>query len=377
MNILLVIALLLLFVKGQTAVYNRFWNKNLNVNIGFSDRLVEEREDFQVVESVENGKKLPLPSLSVKFSTSPSLLVSGLVKDDNANTSDRFYYSDVVPAMGNRLVTRKIKCHAEKRGVYGIDSIFLSSDNLLLNSNMHEVRDNSAEIMVYPRHLNRHGFELPFNTLMGDIVTRFNLIEDPFEFRGLREYFPQDAMNRINWKASARAENYVVNQFNQTVSKSVLVAVNFSQASARFEDGLMEESLRLAVSFAEELLRRGFSLGVVSNAKSYFTDEETAVEYGNGFRHLQAIHEATASIAAEKPVDYFLQSEACRAAFDDSEFLILISFNQDDKLIECFEERLQRGLAGYWVVPTNYNVAYRLPESLKSVSGEWRVNEGQ
>ncbi|MBQ8280860.1 MAG: DUF58 domain-containing protein [Lachnospiraceae bacterium] len=377
MHILLIVVLVLLFIKGQTWVYNNLWDKKLNVNVSFSKRMVEEKEEFQVVEIVENGKKLPLPSLSVKFSTSPELVVCGLVKDENANVSDKFYYSDIVPAMSNTQVIRRIKCFAKKRGVYKIDSVYLSTENLFLNADMHEFIDNDAEILVYPKHFNLPGYNLPFNTLMGDIITKLNIIEDPFEFRGLRDYDCSDSMKMINWKASAKSEDYVVNQFNQTISKSVIIAVNFSQASGRFEDELLEDSLKLLVSIAEELLKAGFSVKFVSNAVNFSSESETIVEMGSGLRQMEVIHEATASIDADARVKDFHATAFFDELINTEDYLILISFNQDEKLVNAFSERIEQGMTGYWIVPVNYNIDYILPDSLRNFSEEWRTNENR
>ncbi|MGN0165237.1 MAG: DUF58 domain-containing protein [Lachnospiraceae bacterium] len=374
MHIVLIIVLVIVFVKGQSVVYGRLWDRKLSVKVDFSKKMAEEREDFYVVETVENRKKIPLPALSVKFSTSPNLVVSGLVKDDNASVSDKFYYSDIVPAMGQKQIVRKIPCHAGKRGIYNIDSVYLSVNNLLLSSDMHDFIDNSASIKIYPKHYNYPSIDTAFYSLMGDIVTKLNLVEDPFEFRGMRDYDTSDSMNRINWKASARTDDYVVNQFNQTITGSVVLAVNFSQATGRFEDILLEESLRLLVSIAEELLKSGFSVQFISNAKSFLSDNETLGEMGNGYRQMEIIHETTASIDADCVVKAYDQTEVSEKTFGTEDYLIFISFNQDEKLVNLFEERLEKGFPSYWLVPTNYYIDYRLPESLKNFSGEWRVD---
>ena len=47
--------------------------------------------------------------------------------------------------------------------------------------------------------------------MIGSITSRQFLYEDPFEFRGIRDYTITDPMNKINWKASARSGNLMVN----------------------------------------------------------------------------------------------------------------------------------------------------------------------
>lgn len=375
MHIILIVIVVIVFIIGQSIIYDRLWNKKLNVSVDFSKELVEEREEFKVIETVENRKKLPLPALFVKFSTTSHLEVCGIAKDDNAVVSDKFYYSDVIPVMGNKLVTRKIRCHANKRGVYLIDSLHLSSRSLLMDSDMHEVRNNDAKLLVYPKHFNRAGFDIPFNTLFGEVLTKLNLIEDPFMFRGLRDYSPGDAMNRINWKASAKSDSYVVNHYNQSISRSVTVCVDFSHISGRSEDELMEESLRLLVSLSEELLDAGFAVKVVSNALNQFTGEETIVLPCDGALQMENIHIATASIDINQNTKLLTEVEDCANALDKDSYLILISCNQDEDLIDRFIGRIENGLDSFWIVPVNYNVKYNLPSNLNDCSCQWNYRE--
>ena len=375
MHVIIIIALILLFVKFQAWIYNRSWDEKLDISVSFSDRMVEENEEFQVIETVINKKKLPLPALNVKFSTSKELVVSGLSKDDNANVSDNFYYSDIVPAMGNKKVVRKIRCFCRRRGVYRIDSLFLSTDNLLLSAGMHCVRNNETEILVYPAHIKERGYDCNYDILLGDIVSKLRLLEDPFEFRGLRDYSYGDSMNRINWKASAKTEDYLVNQFNQTEKNSMTIVCNLSQATGRFEDRLMDESLRLTVSLAEDMLTNGFNVQFVSNGRNIYNGEPVNVPMGAGIGYINSFDEATAIIDYNLPVKELISFEYAEEIFDTDNCLILISFNQDNKLIDKFSERVSKGLSSYWIVPLNSNVKNLLPSELMSVSGEWSSNE--
>lgn len=375
MHVIIIIVLILLFVKVQTWIYNRGWDEKLEVSVCFSKRMVEENEEFQVIETVSNNKKLPLPALNVKFSTSKELVVSGLSRDDNANVSDNFYYSDVVPAMGYKKVVRKIRCYAKRRGVHRIESLFLSSDNLLLNSGMHCVRENEAEIIVYPAHIKQRGLDYSYDSLLGDVISKLRQLEDPFEFRGLRDYNPGDSMNKINWKASAKTEDYLVNQFNQTEKKSITIVCNLSQATGRFEDRLMDECLRLTVSLAEDMLSKGFELKLISNGRNLYTEEAVNVPMGSGIGYIDVFNEAVATIDFKLPVKELISFEYADEVFETDTCLVMISFNQDNKLIEKFSNRVERGLSSYWIVPTNSNVKNVLPPELLAFSGEWSSNE--
>ncbi len=375
MHVIIIIALILLFVKIQAWIYNRSWDEKLDVSVCFSRRMVEENEEFQVIETVSNNKRLPLPALNVKFSTSKELMVAGLSRDDNANVSDNFYYSDVVPAMGHKKVVRRIKCYAKRRGVHKINSLFISCDNLLLNAGMHCVRENESKIIVYPAHIKQRGLDYSYDNLLGDVISKLRLLEDPFEFRGIREYNAGDSMKNINWKASAKAEDFLVNQYYQTEKKTITLVCNLSQATGRFEDRLMDECLRLTVSLCEDMLNKGYEIALISNGRNLYTQEPVFVSEGNGIGFINAFNEATATIDFKLPVKELTGFEYTEEIFETQNCLVLISFNQDKKLIEKFSDRITKGLPSYWIVPTNCNVGNTLPPELNGFSGEWRSNE--
>lgn len=60
----------------------------------------------------------------------------------------------------------------------------------------------------------------------GVLEGRRGMVEDPFAFAGMREYDGTDPMNRINWKASARSGNLMVNLQNSTYSPRVACFVD-------------------------------------------------------------------------------------------------------------------------------------------------------
>ena len=65
-----------------------------------------------------------------------------------------------------------------------------------------------------------------FVQLNGEMLTRRHLLEDPFEYRGIREYQPYDDMRSINWKATAKTGDFKVNQMGYTSLKSVRIFFN-------------------------------------------------------------------------------------------------------------------------------------------------------
>ncbi len=84
------------------------------------------------------------------------------------------------------------------------------------------------------------------------------------EFYNLREYVPGDDLKRINWKASARTNRFIVNETEAERTTDVMVVldtdVTFFQSS---EKDLFERGVRAAASMTSLLLRQGNRVGLI------------------------------------------------------------------------------------------------------------------
>ena len=375
MAVILIILLVLAFILGQARVYRKNWNRNLKISVGFSVGMTGAGDDFEIIEKAENDKWLPVPSLMIKYSTDRNLVVPNLLTDEKENmVTDKFYYSDAIPVLSHKKSIKKLVCHSKKRGVFTVERIFLAARDLCYTEEYHTSISENASILIYPSYLNFGDSEYPFNHMMGDILTRLRFIEDPFEFRGLRDYLPQDPTNRINWKASAKSDDYIVNEFNQTVLKTVRIYVNLTQNSGHFEDALIEEELRLLVSIASDLLNRGFSVSFYSNAISVFGDKNINVEVGSGKAHMEQIHEASAVVDASAKVQEFSKTDFFEDFKDNNDFVILIGFEQSEDLQNGIRERIKNGLGIFWILPINGYVKCEAGKDLTRIIYEWGKN---
>src|SRR5881398_2737269 len=84
------------------------------------------------------------------------------------------------------------------------------------------------------------------------------------EFYSMRKYVPGDDPKRINWKASARQNELIVNETEAERITDVMVVLDtdvtiFEEA----EDELFERGIRAAASMASLLLRQGNRVGLI------------------------------------------------------------------------------------------------------------------
>ena len=145
---------------------------------------------------------------------------------------------------------------------------------------------------------------IPFQKMMGEVLTRRYAYEDPFEFQGIRPYEPFDSMRDINWKASARTGAFP-DEFlpifypedkQAAVRQEVCLLLNLESETMMDYKQLKEESIRLVNSLAEMFFAQGIPVGVYSNAKDLLTGREMEQLPGGGGQHLTQIRESLARL---------------------------------------------------------------------------------
>jgi len=105
------------------------------------------------------------------------------------------------------------------------------------------------------------------------------------EFYSMRKYVPGDDPKRINWKASARQNELIVNETEAERITDVMVLLDtdvtiFEEA----EDELFERGIRAAASMASLLLRQGNRVGLILQG-----GERGSLPVGFGKRHERRI----------------------------------------------------------------------------------------
>ena len=72
-------------------------------------------------------------------------------------------------------------------------------------------------------------------------------------------------MNTINWKASAKSGELMVNSHDYTSSIQVHIYLNLERISLLLHNDIMEESICLASAFAAALIRQGLPVSISYN----------------------------------------------------------------------------------------------------------------
>ncbi len=302
MIIVLMVFFVAAFLLLERWIYQKFWEKDLQVGIRFVDPVIYEKEQGVLEEIVENHKRLPLPVLKIKFQCSKYLRFE---KGMNSTVTDFYYRNDVFTAMPMKRVTRRLTFTGMKRGYYGIRGIDLLSTDLFYLKSLRTERPGETWLYVLPRLFQGGEFDRVLQKISGEALARRALLEDPFENRGIRPYQPYDAMRTINWKATARTGALQVNQKNYTALRGMRIFLNLDDHAILRQEELLEYAIRMAAALAKQMLALGIRVSLYSNTPDTITGNLLEIPAGAGAGQFDMILRGLSRIDLEKPAyDY-------------------------------------------------------------------------
>ena len=132
---------------------------------------------------------------------------------------------------------------------------------------------SATNITIFPRSV---AIDLPDpNTCQGELIDAIRRViryqPTSSEFQAIREYTSGDDPRRINWRASAKREDLVVNEYATEIKIDTHVALNTNQNAYSAEG--FERAVSVATSFVRSIERQGDdvapSLGIWCGGQSF------------------------------------------------------------------------------------------------------------
>lgn len=363
----------------QDRLYCRFWDKNLSVSLEFSRKAAVEGEECELCERVENRKLLPLPALKVKFQVSRELQFED--EEGVSSVTDQYYRNDVLSVRPFMRHVRRLRFRCKKRGYYWINGLDVVAGTLFLSGELPRSLESETRLYVYPRLWRSPEFSRLLQRLNGEILSRRHMLEDPFEFRGIREYSPWDTMRDINWKATARTGDLKVNMKNYTAQKAVRIFVNLEDGAVMRHEELLEASIRMAAGAAANFLAQGIRTSVYTNGPDIVTGELVGMEAASASWHMETINRGLARIDLSKRAPSFVRSLK-EAALGQNEaagtlFTVFISSDAQEDFQELLEECVRQGTDFCWICPIMEHGEEKIRKALEPYAQKIRVREGE
>lgn len=343
----------LLFLYLIKRVYTKNWMKGVEASLHLSSNEAYPGDRLTLTEVIINGKWLPLPMIKVKFEIDKSLVFDDIV--GNTKLSDMCYKSDVFSVLFYQKITRRLDFTCTKRGYFTIDSMDVVSTDVLMDSVLAHVFDVNESITCFPEPVSPDDVDIPYKRLMGTILTKRFAYEDPFEFRGIREYQQYDSMKDVNWSASAKTGELKVNVHNYTSGQQVVLLLNVETEGAISQDDLKEKSISMASSLAYMLIEQGVMVSLVTNGRDKMSGETNFVAAGCDMNHFDNINRVLARIDLKKEApgfaEYLEKVRSSKEIFSQDSIPVMISYSQREDLKEVFGKINSEVEEAMWLIP--------------------------
>lgn len=341
---------IVLMVWAASRIFETFWDRNLSVELTYGADHAVVGDETTIHQRVSNAKLLPVLVLQVAYQTDRGLSIESGSK---VSVSDHVNVVEVFSLRPYEEAARDLRVRCERRGFYQIRRVSLTAWHFLGRGSLYANMEQNSSLYVYPERVDPGNLFMVIDRLSGDIWTRNVLYEDPFAFRGIRDYTPQDPMSRINWKASARTGELMVNLRDYTAGQRVLLLLNLEDPVTALADDLLEDGIRLAAAIAERLVQHQIPVSLVTNGRDCVTGQSPVLEAGSSYGHLQSILETLTRLnihAGVSPFEEILEARRLRAG-NAQESCCIISTSRRDAITELAENlgAAQGGIL--WVCP--------------------------
>jgi uncharacterized protein (DUF58 family) len=216
-----------------------------------------------------------------------------------------------VPAEASRTLSYRVR--PPRRGDASFGDLFVRVDGPLgLVRRAYRQVGSAQPIRVYPslRELRRYDLLVRRGLEIQPLGRPVRVAGASTEFERVREYLPDDEFRRINWKATARRAQPMVNQFEAERSQNLVVLLDAGRAmSALAERESDEEDAEPGLTKLDYALNAALLLVYVASMRgdrvallAYADDVRTFVPLQRGRRALLATVQALYNLRAE-PVE--------------------------------------------------------------------------
>ena len=349
MELLIAIVAAIIIYVLQQQIYKRRWFEDLNVKVEFKQDYINVGDRAELIEVINNAKKLPLSVLHVKFSSSRDFVYEDM---ENSAITDRYHRNDVFSVMGNQRITRRLVFTARKRGYFAVENVEIITRDFFMTHSYARYLENDSTIYVMPEKLRDIQMEHIYNTLYGEIARRDSIFEDPYSFRGIRDYTTRDSMKSINWKNTARTGHLMVNVYDHASEQKIKILLNLETNIMIKTDEMRELSISLASSVAERFLMDKIPVAIASNGKDVVTGETSYVEAGASADHMVMIDKYLSRIDGDAGLQSFMDiiGREIRNPDNTVSYVIISPYYKDD-ILQRLDYMASMGINIYMLVP--------------------------
>jgi uncharacterized protein (DUF58 family) len=169
--------------------------------------------------------------------------------------------------------------------MYGINGVNITARDFFMTKSFARKIKNDAYICVLPQKLESPEMDALMNKTLGETASKISLNEDMLSVDGIRRYERGDSVRRINWCATARCDELMVNTYRKAAEFKVQILLDVGDGHTGELDELSECAISLASTAAKKLIDDGIPVALLSNGIDALTGECEYVPCGSSEEH--------------------------------------------------------------------------------------------
>ena len=372
MELFVLIFIFIALFVAESIYYRLHALERLNLKVDFSKRVANCGDDVELIEVAENKKRLPLPFIILKMEVPRAIKFYDMT---NTSMSDHLYREDMLTVKPFSKHTRRIKAQCTKRGYYVLPRIGITTSDLFLTTRLTRDFPADSSLTVLPETIDSDLMKMLTSVTLSELQCRRTLLTDPFSLAGIREYTPHDPMKSINWKASARTGDLMVNQNASTCTQKVHVFVNLDYYNPKRSTTLLEKSISLTYTYLKDLAELNIPAAIYTNGLDTISGQPVISETDLGSATLEDRAIQLARIDLTKRASDFAEIlEKYIPSTDQDDFIIVISPHFSDNFQKQLAEMKLRRPSLNWLMPCyKASPAVTVDHALTSSYMRWEV----
>ncbi|MFD2444453.1 DUF58 domain-containing protein [Bacillus sp. CGMCC 1.16607] len=198
--------------------------KGILVNIDFTKKRIFPGESTTVKMVIQCSKLVLPPAMKLTMNTSKEMNIEGLTLLEETVT-DRFW-TRMFGIKPRKTLIYEYKVFPNKRGVYHIYEMLIEIKDPTGLGKIVAKKPVKAELIVFPAFIEALPPKANLKGIEGNHQVKRLIHDDLSFFIGSRGYQMGDPLNRIDWKATARAGKLHTKHFAFTSQKQLILVGN-------------------------------------------------------------------------------------------------------------------------------------------------------
>ncbi|MGG1314544.1 DUF58 domain-containing protein [Cohnella laeviribosi] len=264
----------------QHGLYRIWGKRGIAYERSFSKPYVYAGQTVVMTEEIVNRKLLPIPWLRVE-TVMPSMLRFPNRSAETAISSGQLlqHHASLFSLPPFTRVVRRHEVLCVRRGIYRVPSLACTFGDLFGTAFGAMDLKTNCSIVVYPRVKDAAELPLPARRFMQSALGMPELfLENHHHVAGVRAYRSGDSLRQVNWNATAKTGQLLVNKRETMLDNEATVILNAElmddATNRRMPPEAFEEALSYAASVIRHIQNSGGKAGLVYNGKS--ADEHQA-----------------------------------------------------------------------------------------------------